>query len=231
MFFITQEFHDWFNKNLSIYHCIFDRESFHDNLFETHNVVMPDRLANSVLKRRSEYFAGRYCAIKTLKRFGIETSFIDTGENREPLWPQGLIGSISHCSNHAVAVIDRSSRFLGIGIDIEDKISAKTMHNVQEQILDERELQIISRNPEEKAILFTMAFSVKEAFFKAAYGSVRRYFGFDAVSIIELDRMANTVSFELNETLAEVLPKGMLVQGSFHILPNEQVVTCITLNH
>lgn len=231
MFFATKEFHDWFDKDLCIYHCTFNKDSFSNRLFEQHNVVMPDRLQKSVLKRRSEYFAGRYCAINSLRRFSVETSFIDTGINREPLWPEGLIGSISHCSNRAVAVVERASRFLGIGIDIEDKVNNKTMNNIQGQILNADEAEIISYNAEQKAILFTMAFSLKEAFFKAAYSTVGRYFGFDAVSIVNIDYLKKNVLFELNETLDELLPKGMVVEGSYRILSDEQVVTCVTLDH
>lgn len=231
VFFLKREFNDWFDKDLSIYHCVFEREAFSDALFERHNMLMPDRLLKSVLKRRAEYFAGRYCAIRALQQVGVETVFIDTGQNREPIWPTPFIGSISHSSNHAVALIEHRSQYLGIGIDIEDEVSAKTMSNVESQIVNEQEVSIISQDIHQKAILFTLAFSVKEAFFKAAYSTVGRYFGFDAVSIVDINFDKGTVSFKLNETLDDKLRQGMLVQGLFKILPNKQVVTCVILDH
>lgn len=230
MFFSNEGFHDWFDKDLCIYHCTFNIHSFDDRLFEQYKVMMPDWIETSVLKRRSEYFSGRYCAINSLRRFNIEASFIRTGINREPLWPEGLIGSISHCSNRAVAVVEHAARFLGVGIDIEDKISSKIINNVQKQVLSEEEAKIIFYNTEQKEILFTMAFSLKEAFFKAAYPSVGRYFDFNAVSIVNVNHIEKKVLLKLNQALNDFLPKGMVVEGVYRLLSDEQVVTCVTLD-
>jgi len=39
-----------------------------------------------------------------------------------PLWPPGVVGSISHSENHAVAVLASSASFAGLGVDIEPAV-------------------------------------------------------------------------------------------------------------
>src|SRR5690606_27457336 len=41
------------------------------------------------------------------------------GADRQPLWPDGIVGSITHSANRCVVVAGRTSRFLGVGVDLE----------------------------------------------------------------------------------------------------------------
>ncbi|MDI4740268.1 penicillin-binding transpeptidase domain-containing protein, partial [Salmonella enterica subsp. enterica serovar Kentucky] len=43
---------------------------------------------------------------KTVREVGIRT-VPGIGDKRQPLWPDGLFGSISHCATTALAVISR----------------------------------------------------------------------------------------------------------------------------
>ncbi|MEI8635195.1 hypothetical protein P4S72_30355 [Vibrio sp. PP-XX7] len=73
---------------------------------QTQGVTLPDTLHRAVLKRKCEFLAGRLCAKRAMAECGINAeTTLGIGEHREPLWPEGVIGSISHCDTQAVAVV------------------------------------------------------------------------------------------------------------------------------
>ena len=58
-----------------------------------HNLALPANHQFS-LKRLSDFSTGRYCAIKALEQLGIQDAIIPIGEDRAPIWPEGIVGSI-----------------------------------------------------------------------------------------------------------------------------------------
>lgn len=75
--------------------------------------------SRAVPKRQLEFAAGRACAAVSLNALGLNGNFVSIGENRMPVWPDGVVGSISHDSKLACAVVGRSDIWLGLGIDME----------------------------------------------------------------------------------------------------------------
>lgn len=228
--FITEENQNaWFDINLPLYHCRFNKEAYSDNLFYLMGVHFPDSLAKAVMKRRAEFLAGRYCAAKSLAQQNIHTAIIGTGKNRNPLWPTGIHGSISHNNVYAVAITTNNPEHMGIGIDIESEIAADTIDSIQHQILSTDEIERLLDKSERKSITLALLFSLKESFFKAAYPTVERYFDFSAVSIDNIDWGKNLIHFTLMETLHPVLQQGMTFTGCFYCLPDNTVVTLVLI--
>ena len=67
-----------------------------------HGILYPEEAASikrAVPKRWREFTAGRLCAREALRRLGIERHPILVGEHREPLWPSGVVGTLSHCDD------------------------------------------------------------------------------------------------------------------------------------
>jgi len=228
-FISNEQSTNWFKTEVATHHCQFNREFYKDELFSQLGIQFPASLINAVTKRRAEFLAGRYCVDKALRQLNIHNSVIGTGKHRNPLWPQNIKGSISHCDNYAVAVATDRKDVLGIGIDIENKITEETFYKTQSQILSKTETDIISSDKVKQTLAFGIAFSLKESFFKAAYPTVEKYFDFNAVSINEIDWTQQTVSFVLNETLHEKFRHGMVLKGNFHLLPEEKVVTSVII--
>ena len=75
-------------------------------------------VAKAVKKRQREFGVGRACARRALAELGLAPQAILSGETREPLWPAGIVGSISHDRALGVAVVGRTERFLGFGVDV-----------------------------------------------------------------------------------------------------------------
>ena len=77
--------------------------------------------------------------------------------------------------------------------------------------------------------LFTIVFSLKESFFKAAYPLVNRYFGFEVMSVVSIDIHCGTVVFRLNETLHNRLGEGDVLSGQFRFIDKDLLVTLVLL--
>lgn len=81
----------------------------------------------AVAKRQREFLAGRWCARSALKKLGYEVGPILSETDGFPLWPAGVVGSISHNDHWSLAVVTAGRR--GIGVDIE------TCGRVNEKVL------------------------------------------------------------------------------------------------
>lgn len=212
---------------LSFHYCVFRSDQYSDTLFADYRINFPESLKNAVVKRRAEFLAGRYCAARALQRLGITNFTIDIGQHRNPVWPAGLCGSISHSHGCALAVVDPRPQTLGLGIDIEEIIALETVERVQSQILYGEELGLLTNT--NKALLFTLAFSAKESFFKAAYPRVQKYFDFDAVAIVDVDLNGKTITLKILANLCLELPPGKLIVGRFDYLSPTQIITLVAI--
>ncbi len=84
--------------------------------------LLPDEepcMRRAVKKRRREFAAGRACARKALEFFGIYDQPLPVGPDRAPVWPAGIVGSITHCEEFVAAAVARSGPIRGIGVDVE----------------------------------------------------------------------------------------------------------------
>lgn len=76
-------------------------------------------IRNAVPKRRREFAAGRHCARRALARLGVHDRPLPVGADREVLWPDGIVGSISHCDDLCAVAVARRDAAAGIGLDVE----------------------------------------------------------------------------------------------------------------
>src|SRR5512134_460449 len=76
-------------------------------------------VARAVDKRRREFAKGRACARAALARLGCVAGPLLTGSEREPLWPDGVVGSVTHTDSYCAVAVVRSAACAGLGIDAE----------------------------------------------------------------------------------------------------------------
>lgn len=219
----------WFDDAFTWYHCQFALPSYTDALYIHYNVPFPSKLDNAVVKRRAEYLAGRYCALTALSELGIETRNLESGAMRNPLWPSGVIGAISHSANRAVAVVSLSQARQGLGVDIEKIIDTEKALSLRSQILSADEIALFEHYPADGGLLFSLAFSTKESFFKAAFPTVERYFGFSAVAIRAIDFGNNRLDGEVTESPHPRFPNGSKFCAKFAQLDDEMIATFVEL--
>jgi 4'-phosphopantetheinyl transferase EntD/uncharacterized protein YbdZ (MbtH family) len=83
-----------------------------------------ERLMRRASEKRLEAFrAGRWCARRALTQIGREAAPILRGAAGEPLWPEGVVGSISHGEGVAIAVAAHVERLASVGIDIDSAVA------------------------------------------------------------------------------------------------------------
>lgn len=76
-------------------------------------------VAGASERRRREFLAGRACAHAALRAIDRDGLPIGRGAMREPLWPAGVVGSISHAQGLAGAVVASAVDAWSVGLDIE----------------------------------------------------------------------------------------------------------------
>ena len=76
-------------------------------------------VSRAVEKRQREFAAVRRCARAALTRLELPPAAILPGKRGEPVWPPGVVGSMTHCTGYAAAALAMSDDIAGLGVDAE----------------------------------------------------------------------------------------------------------------
>ena len=113
--------------------------------------------------REQEYSLGRYCAKQAINAIGIDCNEIQSSSYGFPIWPKGIVGSISHSKGTCLSAVAKSKDFEAIGIDVEQFNRMK--ERSVERIAHPKEIAEIGSDLKKATLLF----SIKEAFYKAQF--------------------------------------------------------------
>lgn len=135
--------------------------------------IFPEEMAltaNWIDGKRREFITARHCAHSAMQKLGLPAGAILRGANREPLWPAGLVGSITHCPNYRAAAVAHVQDYLTLGIDAE--VCAPLPAGVADLVLVAAERQWLAKAadgfPWDR-----LMFSAKESLFKAWWPLMR----------------------------------------------------------
>jgi 4'-phosphopantetheinyl transferase EntD len=131
-------------------------------------------LSRAIPARLAEFSTGRACARAAMAALGLPEAAVPMGPDRAPVWPAGVLGSISHGAGICAAMVARSGPFLGLGLDIET--DAPLPPDVVGTVLQGDEAAVPEADQR-------VVFSVKEAVYKAFYGLSGTVWSFDAVRV------------------------------------------------
>jgi 4'-phosphopantetheinyl transferase EntD len=137
-------------------------------------------MEGAVALRRAEFATARACARQALRNLGLPPGPILRGAKREPLWPKGIVGSITHCTGYRAAAVARANQVLTIGIDAEPHAAIEA--RVTRRVLDEEERAWIAGAPA-GVHWDRLIFSAKESVYKAWFPLTRRWLGFDEARV------------------------------------------------
>jgi len=138
------------------------------------------QLGLAIESRIREFTTARSCARRALGKLGLHPGPILRGPNREPLWPPGVVGSITHCKGFHAAVVARLSDLLAVGIDAEihDELPA----GVLEHVCFEPEISWLAKAP--KGVHWDrVVFSAKESVYKAWFPLTHQWLRFEDVAV------------------------------------------------
>jgi 4'-phosphopantetheinyl transferase EntD len=148
---------------------------------ETLRAEEAQHVARAVPKRVAEFAAGRACARQALAELGIVDFPLRVGADREPLWPEGITGSITHTAGFCGVVAARTTAVRSLGIDAE--LSTAVHRRLWRHIATEEELRWLQGlRPSRAGLMASLLFSAKEAFFKCQFPLTREWLNFADVT-------------------------------------------------
>jgi 4'-phosphopantetheinyl transferase EntD len=152
-----------------------------------------DLVARAVRKRRLEVTNVRTAARRALARIGVPPVPILRGPKGQPLWPAGVVGSMTHTAGYCAAAVADVGKIRSVGIDAEEH------DRLPEGVLEAVTL------PQERTMLHRLGtethwdrllFSAKETTYKAWFPLTGRWLGFEDAHIT-IDPADGTFSVRL----------------------------------
>jgi 4'-phosphopantetheinyl transferase EntD len=140
-------------------------------------------LTNGVRRRQVEFAAGRLAAAAAIERLGCSPVYPGIGAARQPLWPCGIVGSITHSHELALAATARCDHLAGLGIDLE--ICQPLEDGTIDQLLTREELAQWEphTNLDDKELVIAL-FSFKESIFKCVFPLCNTFLDFLEVTLL-----------------------------------------------
>jgi 4'-phosphopantetheinyl transferase EntD len=162
-------------------------------------------IAEAVESRRREFITARRCARAALRSFGHPDAPILPGPRREPRWPAGMTGSITHCAGYRAAAVARAADVPLLGVDAEP--NGPLPEGVAESVTVPGELEMLDRldRSHPGAHWGRLLFSAKESVYKAWFPVTRRWLGFEEARL--------TIDPDAGTFAAKLLVDGARVDG------------------
>lgn len=133
-------------------------------------------IATAVESRRREFSIGRACARAALSKLGFPPCAIPSGPHREPVWPPGVVGSITHSAEFYAAAVAQHGDYAALGIDAE--ADEELPSGVLELVSVDEERYWLANAPGD-VNWDRLLFSAKESSFKAWFPLTREWLGFE----------------------------------------------------
>lgn len=139
-------------------------------------------IANAVLSRRQQYSAGRCLARAAWQQLGQGPVALLNDPQRVPIWPEGIVGTITHTDVWCAVAVARRGDVAGLGADVERASPLEL--GLWDRICRPEERAFLRAQPAPRdALLAKAIFSAKESIYKALYPSVRVFLDFQAMQI------------------------------------------------
>ena len=139
-------------------------------------------IVHAVAPRKREFRAGRVAARRAMAALGAPPAAIASASDRSPIWPRGVVGSISHSKTVCVAALARQVEMSSIGIDVETDGALES--DLLDLVCTGPELAWLVTQPKElRNRLGTLIFSAKESVYKCQYPLTSAVIDFDALSL------------------------------------------------
>jgi 4'-phosphopantetheinyl transferase EntD len=163
-------------------------------------------VSRAVERRRREFATARHLAREALAKLGVAPQPLPSGPNREPLWPPGIVGSITHCEGYRAAVVAWQQDLASLGIDAEPHapLPGGVLGTIALPAEQHRLAGLAAADP--ARCWDRLLFCAKESVYKAWFPLARRWLGF-ADADITFDPAAATFT-------ATLLVPGPAVGGS-----------------
>ncbi|MDX2355594.1 4'-phosphopantetheinyl transferase family protein [Dietzia sp. PP-33] len=140
--------------------------------------VEAEQISGAVESRRVEFAAARACAREAMARLGLPAGPITRGGRGMPVWPAGVVGTLTHTAGLRAAALAPVDRVRSLGLDVEPHgpLSGGVLEAVS---LPEEAAWVRAARGAERAVHWDrLLFTAKEATYKAWFPLTRRWLGF-----------------------------------------------------
>jgi enterobactin synthetase component D len=152
---------------------------------------LPQALRHVTEKRQREFLAGRWCARQALQSLGAGSTHVAMAENRAPIWPDGVVGSITHTGAFAAAAVAWAADIAALGIDSEQIIDPAAAGDIADLCMVDEVSLFKSAHGRNFCEFCTFVFSAKESVFKCLFPLTRKFLEFSDVLITSIDWYRN----------------------------------------
>jgi 4'-phosphopantetheinyl transferase EntD len=149
-------------------------------------VLLPEEeadISGAVEARRREYATVRHCAREALARLGWPPVPIRPGPRRAPGWPDGVVGSMTHCDGYRAAAVGRAGEVSALGIDAEPNRPLPAEVSTLVLLAQERRLLAALSSARPSVCWDRLMFSAKESVYKAVSPATGQWLGFEHVRV------------------------------------------------
>lgn len=183
-------------------------------------------VGKAVAKRRHEFIGGRVMARRAMIRLGVAPQAVPAGSDRAPIWPVGLVGSITHTGAWCAAAVARADEIRSVGIDVADARSVGP--ELWRILCTSAEFEWLSMLPvADREQGATALFSAKESVFKAQYPLTRRMLDHQAVEV-RLNGDWENWKGELLGSPQDLAHQPTIVEGRL-LIDNGMLATCAVI--
>ncbi|HEX5596705.1 MAG TPA: 4'-phosphopantetheinyl transferase superfamily protein [Micromonosporaceae bacterium] len=171
-------------------------EAFHDlpdaELFDVEQAV----IGQAVAARRREFATVRACARAALAKLGLPPVPILSGQRGAPMWPTGIVGSMTHCAGYRAAAVARAVEVIALGLDAEPNVPLPS--GVLDLVAGPAEQSHLAALAEARADVCwdRLLFSAKESVYKAWFPLTGRWLDFTEAALT-LDPVAGSFTARL----------------------------------
>ncbi|MGA4845923.1 4'-phosphopantetheinyl transferase family protein [Streptomyces sp. G5(2025)] len=154
------------------------------------------RMVGAPDARRREYATVRWCARTALRRLGGPEAPLVPANGGAPSWPEGFVGSMTHCDGYRAAAVASARVFVGLGIDAEPhgplppRVLSRICSEPERRDLD----RLTSTHPD--TAWDRLLFSAKESVYKAWFPLTGQWLDF-LHCVISLDPHTRTFTAAL----------------------------------
>jgi 4'-phosphopantetheinyl transferase EntD len=185
-------------------------------------------VAKAVAKRRIEVTNARTCAHRALAAIGKPSDApILRGSKGEPLWPAGVVGSITHTAGYYAAAVADAGKIRSIGMDAE--VHGELPDGVLAHIAFGPELAMLTGLARQRQLWWDrLLFSAKESVYKAWFPLTGRWLGFEDAELTVNPDGTFTARILVDGTTTDGGPPLAAMSGRW-LVRDGFVLTSITL--
>lgn len=173
-------------------------------------VLFPEEraaIARAVESRRREFATARACARTALARLGQPAAAVLPGPRGAPQWPEGVVGSITHCVGYRAAAVALTRDVVSLGVDAEPDEALPDPGMLELIALEKERVRLGELAAWMPGICWDrLLFSAKESVYKTWFPLARCWLGFESADV-RIDPEQGTFT-------ARLLVPGPLVHGA-----------------